>query len=225
VAGYTLYLVTHFSANATVKACQETIQNEQAKEQCTGLLKVARGVYFAVAAFVLLVEFYGAVIVTRYMNQVKTQKHSARVSRLVGEEAFSLVPRGEGRYSSVPSEHNLGDPVYTGSGQEFDPYEEIREPVQEIRRSSTYDGVPHVEDVGYGGGSWTHSEISAEEKEWLKDRGDSETGPPQLTVATAYHSVNVIKSQIGPSFPMPEVTDDLPQYTFSAPPNTSPAIG
>lgn len=49
-------MVTHFTANAQVAACQKTVQNQDAEEQCTGLLKIAQGVYFVIAALVLLIE-------------------------------------------------------------------------------------------------------------------------------------------------------------------------
>lgn len=56
VAGYLLYVISHFSENATVTACQQAIQNPDGEQQCTSLLKIAKGVYFVVAALVLLVE-------------------------------------------------------------------------------------------------------------------------------------------------------------------------
>jgi len=160
VAGYLLYLVTHFSASATVKACQETIKDPQAQGQCTGLLKSAQGVYFAIAGIVLIVEFYGAIIVARYVNQVKAEKSVARASRLLSEEAFSLVPRGKGYSSSYPDEMPRPAVVFDGSGHEFDPYEEIH--------SSTI----QKEQIGYGGGTWTYSEITLEEQLLSKQRNN-----------------------------------------------------
>ncbi|KAF5380443.1 hypothetical protein D9615_004473 [Tricholomella constricta] len=222
VAGYLLYMVTHFSKNATVKACQETIQNQQAKDQCTGLLKVTRGIYVVVAAIVLLVELYGALIVTRYVNQVKNEKRSARASRLDNEEAFSLVTKGKDPYSSLPDGQDRGRAftslqVYSGeSGEEFDPYQGIREG----RRSSAYDGVPSdPEGVGYGGGFWTHSDISSEEKARLKQREvDIEEEAAEEVRQETESRDSDVKSREGPPLPTLRAPDELPRYTLSDPP-------
>ncbi|RDB24985.1 hypothetical protein Hypma_007857 [Hypsizygus marmoreus] len=231
IAGYLLYVVTHFSANATVKACQETIQNQQAKEQCTGLLKIARGVYFVVAAIVLLVELYVALIITRYVNQVKTEKRTARESRLDNEEAFSLVSKGKGRYSSLPGGHSRGlsdqsMALQTYSGPEYDPYDELRGTHEDVRQSFVYDGVPSLPiDVGYGGGSWTHSEITQEEKARLQRRDAEEDVLEPVSYVDdeeRVHRMQESKSSTGPPSAMRiRELDDLPRYTLSDPPRGS----
>ncbi|KAG6903048.1 hypothetical protein C0995_007481 [Termitomyces sp. Mi166 len=212
VAGYLLYMVTHFSANATVKACQDTIQNEQAKEQCTGLLKVAQGVYFAVAAIVLLVELYVALVITRYLNQLRNEKRSARGLRLDNEEAFGLVPKAKVRYSALPDERDQGQSlVYASYGQDFDPYETI----QEERRLSEHSGIHY--DEGYGGGSWTHSQISLEEKARMKlvDRETDLTGDRAAEDSEIRWSAHN-KSQTSPFLtPQIPVDAELPRYTLS----------
>lgn len=229
VAGYLLYLVTHFSSSAAVKACQETIQNQQAKNQCTGLLKVARGVYFVVAAIVLSVELYVALVVTRYLNQVKNEKRSARASRMHNEEAFALGSKGRGRYSALPGGEDRGIaplafPV--NSEQEFDPYDGIRGPIQEVQRSSAYDGLPsRPDEIGYGGGFWTHFEISAEEKGRLKQREiDMEILASRTADQETASETSAVESRTGPRFPRSGVQDDLPRYTLSDPPR-GPALG
>jgi hypothetical protein len=55
-AAYILWMVAHASRNDIVEACQNAIQNEQARKQCTTLFQVTQGVFFGVAFFVLLVE-------------------------------------------------------------------------------------------------------------------------------------------------------------------------
>ncbi|KAF8070510.1 hypothetical protein FPV67DRAFT_1487667 [Lyophyllum atratum] len=221
VAAYLLYLVTHFSSSAAVKACHETIQNQQAKDQCTGLLKIARGVYFAVASIVLLVELYLALVVTRYLNQVKNEKRSARASHMHNEESFALVSKGKGRYLSLPGGQDQGNPSPSFpaySEQEFDPYNGLRQPIQESSRSSVYGNVPsHPESMGYGGGFWTHSEISREEK-LKQNEADAE-----VTHATDYEATSQISDVKNGTGPPPfsassGALDDLPRYTLSDPP-------
>lgn len=229
VAAYLLYLVTHFSSTAVVKACQEAIQNQQTKDQCTGLLKVARGVYVVMATIVLLIELYAVLIVTRYVNQVKNEKQTARSSRLYNEEAFSLVAMGKGRYSALPSSHDLPLPSsYTADlGEEFDPYDGIPEPTRDIQRSSA-DGEAssHLDTVGYGGGTWTHSEISSEEKARLKER-DSEMY--QREQEEQDYIRNEILDSTTRTSPHPfstggQALESLPRYTLPDPPRSTPTL-
>ncbi|GLB37486.1 hypothetical protein LshimejAT787_0405370 [Lyophyllum shimeji] len=205
VAGYLLFLVTHFSSSAAAKACQETIQNQQAKEQCTGLLKVARGVYLVVAAVVLLIELYVALVVTRYLNQIQIEKRSARASRMHNEEAFALV----GSKGKAYFDH------------EFDPYDGIREPIQEVGYLTAYDGpLSHSDEIGYGGGFWTHSEISAEEKERLEQK-ENEVDIQVIRakeLASESKSLDVKLAMGPPPLPSTGVVDELPRYTLSDPP-------
>ena len=56
VAAYLLWLITHFTESAATKACEDTIKNTGTQQQCIGILQIARGVYFVVAALVLLIE-------------------------------------------------------------------------------------------------------------------------------------------------------------------------
>lgn len=240
VAAYLLYLVTHFSADANVVACQKAIKNQKAKDQCTGLLKVAQGVYFVIAAFVLLVELCepafhpsiwfsndvvdGTLVVTRYLNQVKNEKRTARASRMINEEAFALVSKGKGRSSSVPA---VGQP-YTFSDyavEEFDPYNIDTRPTAGSRQSFAYDGVPtHPDEVGYGGGSWTHREITEEEKARLKREEGEDAVPEPITLddEERERQRQDIKSSMGPpSISNPRELDDLPRYTLSDPPRGS----
>ncbi|KAG6841878.1 hypothetical protein C0991_005608 [Blastosporella zonata] len=224
VASYLLYLVTHFSANATVKACQDTIQNEQAQEQCTGLLKVAQGVYFAIAAIVLLVELYLVLVVTRYLNQLHREKRSARGLRLENEEAFSLVPKDKGRYSALAGEQDGGIiprfPVYSRSGPDFDPYDGVQDFIQDERRTIGNGDTVHPEEIGYGGGSWTHAEISSEEKARLKLMDHETDGVSGLKSGDTAHWNPESKARTGPTSEALN-TADLPrnyeeQYIWKA---------
>jgi len=226
VAGYLIFMVTHFSTNAQVKACQGTIKNAQAKDQCTGLLSIAQGVYFVVVAFVLLVEMYGALIVTRYVNQIKNEKRSARASRMESEEAFSLVPKGKNSRYSAHSGFQTRDiisPDPRQSTQEFDPYEEIMGQNYGSGPSQAYSGMPAPPvEVGYGGGSWSYKDISEEEKARLKER-DNEMEIFESTPVVGEDELERRKQEIKSPMGPPQIMtsrgmEDLPRYTLSDPP-------
>lgn len=160
----------------------------------------------------------------RYVNQVKTEKRMARASRLDNEEAFALVSKGKGRYSSIPGEQNRGitDSAYhfpDYSGQEFDPYDTNPESTNKVQQSFAYDGTALPVEVGYGGGLWTYHEISEEEKARLKT-GDGEMIMPELAVTD---DEEYKKQKIsGPALVLKtKELDDLPRYTLSDPPQGS----
>jgi hypothetical protein len=168
------------------------------------------------------------------MNQIKNEKRSARASRLDNEEAFRLVPKGKARYSALPNDHDRGfqspslypvdpiDPRYAAAS-EFDPYEEAAAPSHSPGPSYAYDAPPAPPiAVGYGGGTWTHAEISEEEKARMK-RQDAEMGMSESTPTVDDEEMErrrqEIKSPNGP----PLITklremEDLPRYTLSDPP-------
>jgi len=158
VAAYFLYEVTRVTHNAQRLACKTAIQDVQAQEQCTGLLLIARWVYMVVAGTVLLVEMYGVIIVTRYLNQLQREKGVARAMRQDTESAFGLKVSSRGQYERLPSPALLPplDPYLRPSVSDYNPY------VEDERLA------PPV-DTGYGGGSWTHDSIASEEKAKMKE--------------------------------------------------------
>ncbi|KAI3619024.1 hypothetical protein WG66_000610 [Moniliophthora roreri] len=174
VAGYLLYVVTHFSSTAIEKACQGTVQDAGAQEQCSDFLRTGRGIFIAIAAIVLITELYGALIVARYVRQIKGEKRTARHSRLqvMQENEFRM----RNRHSKGLSSASGTSPA--DFSRDFDPYDDVDNhhgPSSSrgnlgggaTRDSHQYERVPDVED-GYGGGSWTHERISEEEKARMK---------------------------------------------------------
>ncbi|KAF4599811.1 hypothetical protein EYR40_006913 [Pleurotus pulmonarius] len=213
---------TYFHSCSTSR----TIQNPDAQNQCIGLLKVAKGVYIGIALVVLLAELYGAFIVARYVNQIQREKRGARASRMStsNESAFKLVPQRGVRYSSVPGGQHITHLSYDGT-KEFDPYREVGTPPLDASaiagRSFSYGSPPPLvatEEAAYGGGSWTHEQISVEEKERLKQQ-DIDMGilpaPPEGEVGPHRDT----KSPDGPP-PNPSAIDELPRYTLSDPPSS-----
>ncbi|KAJ3758207.1 hypothetical protein EV360DRAFT_44432 [Lentinula raphanica] len=201
VAIYLLVIVLHISSTAITKACDDTIKNAGAQSQCTGILSDFRTIYIVVALLVLFIELYGALIVTRYVHQIKTEKSTARTSHQ--NDGISLIPR--------TNLHNE-----TPSTAEFNPYEDIehpRFPSYQAGPSSytAYDAAPSFEE-GYGGGSWTHQQISQDEKSLLRQQeqdGSDELSPPSSEVGGDQD--RDVKNSAGP--PAVRDVDPLPRYS------------
>ncbi|THU95672.1 hypothetical protein K435DRAFT_123839 [Dendrothele bispora CBS 962.96] len=156
VAAYLLYVVTHFSDTALEHACQGTIQNTQGQDQCSGLLKFARGLYVAVAGLVLLTEMYGALIVARYLNQIQSEKRAARDSYRLSSYAFSMS--NQTHYSNLDDQpfdnqfpRSSPPPKWNDTVRDFDPYEENGDgPSYNTGYTGyKYDSVPVVEETRY----------------------------------------------------------------------------
>jgi len=116
-ATYLLFQIFQGSNNLEVLACQAAIKNSGTQNQCTDLLSIARWIYLVVALSVLFVELYGAVIATRYLNQLQRQKRAARASRVQIDKAFQLNFK-RFRYRSLPDQ----TPDSYSTGPEFNPY-------------------------------------------------------------------------------------------------------
>lgn len=89
VAGYFLYEVTSLQSSAVLHACENTVQDAGAQEQCKGLFDTVVGVYAGVVSVLLLIEAYGALIMARYVHQIKNEKRVARVARASRLSALS----------------------------------------------------------------------------------------------------------------------------------------
>jgi len=198
-----------------------------ADSQCAKLLSFGQTAYIVVASLVLVLEAYGAIIVTRYVNQLQNEKSYKRQTRKGIEEAFRLEA-AKVRYSTLASSHEFSLVRPTGiyddqDNTEYDPYREASvdrpvPPVQAVRRFKTFMDPerpsPPIE-VGYGGGTWTHEEISEEEKARLQ-RLEEEAGikidTPTIGDAEAARRRMDIKTVGGPTTSdMPEI-EELPRY-------------
>ncbi|KAF8664370.1 hypothetical protein AX16_000742 [Volvariella volvacea WC 439] len=180
VAIYFLYVITRVGQNAAMVACLETIQNEDAEDQCVDLLKIAKAVYIVVSTIVILTEMYGAIIVARYVHQIKEEKRrKKRASRAMASES--------GNQSLLHSR----DP---SDASEFNPYQDAPSHSSESTTYSHGDIPPPIE-VGYGGGSWTHQDITNEEKARLKRLEESES-------SSSRHSGHDAKAPGGPTPPL-----------------------
>ncbi|KAK7053327.1 hypothetical protein VNI00_003953 [Paramarasmius palmivorus] len=224
VAGYLLYVITHFSSTAVEKACQGTVVDAGAQDQCAGFFKTARGIFVGVAAIVLITELYGALIVARYVRQIKGEKKTARQSRLsvMKENDIRMRNRNSSRSSGLP-------PV--DFSQDFDPYGEVgnHQGVPASRGtfgggttgdSHRYESVPDAED-GYGGGSWSHRQISEEEKARMKrldeERNDDDDDN-DTQLQNPFEVAGRDNKAAARSPPLVQgSTDPLPKYTLSDP--------
>jgi hypothetical protein len=147
----------------SARACQ-LIKDKDTHAQCDGLLKIAKGAYFALALLVILAEIYGAIIVARYLHQLKTEKRTLRASRIAGSESgISLIPN-RGRYTAIDTDHSAAQ---FPSKNEFNPYEEQGSRHDPHTNAPPYGGIPLEE--GYGGGRWSLQDVVADEKKRLRE--------------------------------------------------------
>lgn len=167
---------------------------------------------------------------TRYVNQLSSEKFDMRQTRRGLEEAFKLEA-ARIRYSTLASSHEL-TPLGTAGvyndhdGTEYDPYREASipppvAPVQTPRRFQTFvdsDRPSPPVEAGYGGGTWTHEEISEEEKARLM-RQEEELGgdverPPPIDAAEAARRRSEMKVVGGPTPPYVPDVEELPRYPY-----------
>jgi hypothetical protein len=149
------------------------------------------------------------------------------------EEAFK-VHAAKARYSALASSHEMAplkSPTYGDhEGIEYDPYREAAipppvPPAQTPRRFKTFvdEGRPAAPvEVGYGGGTWTHEEISEEEKTRMQRREQErensiQTLPPILVdEAEMARRRSEMKAVANPSTSYTPEIDELPRYQYFA---------
>ncbi|CAK5281570.1 unnamed protein product [Mycena citricolor] len=160
VAAFLLYTIVHGSHSDVVAACQTALLSSGTQAQCTGIFRVGIDIYAVVAGVVLSFELYGALIVTRYLNQIKREKRDVRASR-VRQSGFKM---GSGaRYATIKDDDYDHIPLQSGrppsfhaaARDDFDPYQEVQGPDY---RHTAYDGMPghdfndaeHERDISAG---------------------------------------------------------------------------
>ncbi|TFK75378.1 hypothetical protein BDN72DRAFT_874593 [Pluteus cervinus] len=202
VAAYFLWVITHFSQVAVVNACQDAIETQGGQEQCTGLFKVAKGLYLGISTAVILIEMYGVIIVARYVNQIQSEKRMARQSRTRKAKA-----RGPSHPSLDGVERGLLHSAYPSAAyEEFDPYADLARQIHTAEPIDASVGPPV--EVGYGGGSWSMQDISAEEKARLRE----EERELELQAAHLDHESGQPDASKSPSRPS---VDNLPRYSLT----------
>ncbi|KAG7098615.1 hypothetical protein E1B28_000537 [Marasmius oreades] len=173
VAVYLLVMVTKAASTAVVKACQQTVKNTGAQDQCTGLLKSVRLVIVGVSAVVLFVELYGAMIAARYLNQIKVEKRTARSSRIQAAEEYEIQTRK--RTSGITP----GFSPPSDFSQDFNPYEaaNVHHDRSTAGSSHSYQSVPLLLQDGneaYDGERRTHGQLEEEDEARMRKPGDAQ---------------------------------------------------
>ncbi|KAJ2918025.1 hypothetical protein MD484_g2409, partial [Candolleomyces efflorescens] len=224
---YLGYVIIHFHGIATRVTCDETIIDEAAQADCRGFLRVTATVFIVIAAIVLLAELYGAIIVTRWLNHVQREKRMLREKRAT-DSAFSLQPVNRSFYGHSRAASSVYLPLNRRDDEEFDPYADVRLSTPSHHLRDTTDrtlvneedlGPPPPIEIGYGGGSWTHSDISDEEKSRIErsERNSTTVSLAELTEAEKERRRSEIKSPYGPTFAADADTESLPQYVAAFP--------
>lgn len=212
-AAYLLYSIISFQKNITELACESTVTDPGAQEQCRGLLRITTKLYIAIAAIVLFVELYGAIIVTRHLNLVKKEKRSNKEFRENVDSAFKLQSRSHA-YTPVSRSD-------VEQGQEFNPYAETdslghSRNTSDLGRNRSVAMDPNAPAVpveaGYGGGSWTHTDITDEEKDRLRRAGSASATSQEAPISDEERSRRRSEHKlISPPDIIP--VEPLPEYT------------
>ncbi|TDL24313.1 hypothetical protein BD410DRAFT_820447 [Rickenella mellea] len=137
VAAYLLYHVTRAANTDIVKACQQGLRNDGSKNACKGLLNFTKELYWGLSSLVLAIEAYGAILITRYVNQLKDEKKKGRESRMaLRQSAYEAYHK---RFSTTTSETTIvGSDSESLLTKEYSPYEENSLPYSAT--SQDYDG-------------------------------------------------------------------------------------
>ncbi|KAF8444528.1 hypothetical protein L210DRAFT_3530161 [Boletus edulis BED1] len=118
---YTYFLYVHFVLNlivgiyflVTVRAsnreqlvdyCAEVFVNTSTESSCPGLTRVSTYVFMAIVAALLLFEFYGVLIATRYVYRLRKQKRDDRSRRLGYFHALSKPETSSIRHTRQASD-------------------------------------------------------------------------------------------------------------------------
>ncbi|KAG2148362.1 hypothetical protein BD769DRAFT_1659881 [Suillus cothurnatus] len=129
---YFLVTIRQSNRQQIVDECYHVLANNQSESNCQSLMNIPTYVFIAVVSFVLLLELYGALIATRYLNTLTKQKkvehsrrlglyhsvanilpsHSRDPSRM-SDDIELLRPRDSSgtTYSSLGGPHDYGDDV------------------------------------------------------------------------------------------------------------------
>lgn len=111
VAAYFLYEVTSLQSNAVLHACENTVRDAGAQEQCKDLFDTVVGVYVGVVGLLLAIETYGALIMARYVHQIKNEKRVARVARQ--SRLSALSSKSNSGVSSANANYNSKRPPHS----------------------------------------------------------------------------------------------------------------
>lgn len=131
-----------------------------------------------------------------YLTQLKVDKRNAQRSRVVNQEAMRLVYPGKDAQATGST-----FPRYVA--QAYNPYEEITRSNLggDLSSANHHDPALSVE-AGYGGGLWTHQEISQEEKARLKEMEEEDMMQPEMAVTDEERDEKFAVSSSG-GFPAP----------------------
>ncbi|KAG6372337.1 hypothetical protein JVT61DRAFT_7777 [Boletus reticuloceps] len=119
---YTYFLYVHFVLNlivgiyflVTVRAsnreqlvdyCAEVFVNTSTESSCSGLMRVSTYAFIAIVAALLLFEFYGVLIATRYVYRLRKQKRDDRSRRLGYFHALSKPDTSSTRHTRQASDN------------------------------------------------------------------------------------------------------------------------
>ncbi|KAG2145969.1 uncharacterized protein EDB93DRAFT_1150274 [Suillus bovinus] len=94
---YFLVTIRQSNRQQIVSECYVVFANNPSESNCRNLMNVSTYVFIAVVSSVLLLELYGALIATRYLNTLTKQKKVEHSRRLGLYHAVARIPRSRPR--------------------------------------------------------------------------------------------------------------------------------
>ncbi|KAG2750263.1 hypothetical protein P692DRAFT_20832044 [Suillus brevipes Sb2] len=101
---YFLLTIRQSNRQQIVDECYAVLTNNPSQSNCQSLMNVSTYVFIAVVSFVLLLELYGALIATRYLNTLTKQKKVEHSRRLGLYHTVANIPPGHSRDPSGMSD-------------------------------------------------------------------------------------------------------------------------
>lgn len=101
---YFLVTIRQSDREQLVNECYDVLANNPSQSNCQNLLNVSTYVFIAVVSLVLLLELYGALIATRYLNTLTKQKKVEHSRRLGLYHSVANISPGHSRAPSGMSD-------------------------------------------------------------------------------------------------------------------------
>lgn len=101
---YFLVTIRQSNRQKIVNQCDLVLVNNPSEPNCQSLMNVPTYVFIVVVSFVLLLELYGALIATRYLNTLTKQKKVEHSRRLGLYHSVAIIPRSYPRDPSSMSD-------------------------------------------------------------------------------------------------------------------------
>ncbi|KAG2150600.1 hypothetical protein DEU56DRAFT_780933 [Suillus clintonianus] len=215
---YFLVTIRQSNREQIVEECYVVFSGNPSQSNCQGLQNISTYVFIAVVSFVLLLELYGALIATRYLNILTKQKKVEHSRRLGLYHAVANVPSSHSRGMSDDIE--LLRPR-DSSGTNFSslggPYDYGDDVLDITHPPTSYEPVPthnpdmnsHSQQPSQSSSTPTHNQLPSQSSAYPSS---STSSPSRSFRALPPRPSNNVVTGIPPTR-IPQVSDRTPRTT------------